>query len=83
MGLLGGDELDLVVEGLEGRQEGRLLEKREAVLKLLKLRFREVPDDLREGIQRTEAADVLEALFEQALMAQRIEDLRAALPDGQ
>jgi predicted transposase YdaD len=59
----------------EGREEGRLGEKRAAVLKLLGLRFREVPEDLRRGIERTTAAETLDALFERAATASRIEDL--------
>jgi hypothetical protein len=66
----------------EGREEGRLVEKRAAVLKLLELRFREVPEGLRQGIEGTDVAEVLDALFERAATAPRIEELRALLPNG-
>jgi hypothetical protein len=63
------------------REEARLQEKREAVLKLLGLRFNRVPEDLRQGIERAAAAEALDALFERAATAPQIEDIRALLPN--
>jgi hypothetical protein len=65
----------------EGRQEGLLLGKREAILQVLRLRFPTAPDDLIRRISTVERLDVLDLLLQRSLTADHLDDIRAALPN--
>ncbi len=59
----------------EGRAEGRAEEKQAAVLKLLRLRFGSVPESVTNQISSIRNFSRLDALFEEALTAQTLEEI--------
>ena len=62
----------------EGRQQGKVQARREALLDLLRHKFRKVPARLVERIQTTERLADLKAWFDQALDAKTLEELPLA-----
>ena len=64
------------VEGkAEGRAEGRVEEKQATVLKLLQLRFGTVPESVTNQISSIRNFSRLDALFEEALTAQTLDEI--------
>ena len=64
-------------EGLElGIEQGETRTKREYILKLLQLRFDNVPEPLVETIRSLDDRNWLETLFEKAVTTQTLEELR-------
>ena len=64
-------------EGIvEGKAEGIVEGKRRSVLQLLRLRFQSVPETLAERIAAIESVSDLDALLEQAMTAERLDDLQ-------
>ncbi len=59
----------------EGRAEGRAEGKQEAVLKLLQLRFQNVPETLSREICNIHNLPLLDELLEQAMTAQSLEEI--------
>ena len=59
----------------EGRAEGRAVEKQSAVLKLLRLRFGTVPESFTNQISSIRNFSRLDALFEEALTAQTLDEI--------
>lgn len=69
-------------QGIEQRiEQGETRTKREDILKLLQLRFRNVPDPFVEKIRRLDNRDQLEALFEKVATSDTLEELHSAV-DG-
>ena len=58
-------------------QQGRTRTKREDILKLVQLRFHNVPEPLAETIRSLDDSNRLEMLFEKAATTQTLEELRA------
>ncbi|MDE0040735.1 MAG: DUF4351 domain-containing protein [Candidatus Poribacteria bacterium] len=59
----------------EGRAEGRAEEKQAAVLNLLRLRFGTVPESVTNQISSIRNFSRLDALFEEALTAQTLDEI--------
>lgn len=67
-------------------QQGETRSKREVILKLVQLRFHNVPEPLVETIRRLDDRNQLETLFEKAVMTQSLEELLTevdALAEGE
>ena len=60
---------------VEGRAEGRAEGKQDAVLKLLKFRFPNVPETLAREISNIQDLSLLDTLLEQAMTAQSLEEI--------
>jgi hypothetical protein len=65
----------------EASREARLLEKRDAVLRVLRLRFGATPEDLVQRIEAIGTLAELNELLERALTANHPDEVRAALPN--
>ena len=64
------------VEGkVEGRAEGKAEGKQDAVLKLLELRFQNVPETLSREISNIHNLSFLDTLLEQAMTAQSLDEI--------
>ncbi|RKU06949.1 hypothetical protein C6501_17965 [Candidatus Poribacteria bacterium] len=64
-------------QGIEqGIEQGETQTKREDILKLLQLRFHDVPEPLAETIRSLDDRNWLETLFEKAATTQTLEELR-------
>ena len=62
--------------GMErGMEQGQVLAKRDAILKLLQRRFEDVPESLVSHITALHHISQLDALFEKALEAERLDDI--------
>ena len=59
----------------QGEKRGQTQAKREAVLKLLHLRFDPVPESLATSIASIRSLSRLDALFEKAVAAQTLDDI--------
>ena len=59
----------------EGERRGETQAKREAVLKLLRLRFDTVPESVTSRITSIRSLSRLDSLFEKAVTAQRLDDI--------
>ena len=59
----------------EGREEGILIGKRGAVLKLLRLKFRELPPFVETSVQKLSTEAELDALFEHTVSANTLQDV--------
>ena len=59
----------------QGRAEGKMESKQDAVLKLLRLRFQDVPEVLSREISNIHNLTRLDALLEQAMTAQSLEEI--------
>jgi predicted transposase YdaD len=59
-----------------GRAEGKAEGKAEGLLKLLEIRFGEVPGTLREGIQKIDSDQRIDSLYELALRITKLSDFR-------
>jgi len=59
----------------EGRVEGKAEGKQDAVLKLLAFRFPNVPETLAREISNIHDLSILDALLEQAMTAQSLEEI--------
>ena len=65
-----------IEQGMErGIEQGQVLAKRDAVLKLLRRRFGDVPESLVSHITALHHISQLDALFEKALEAERLADI--------
>ncbi len=63
-------------EGIEqGKAEGKVEGKRDAVLKLLQLRFQSVPEVLSREISNIHNLSLLDTLLEQAMTAQSLDEI--------
>ena len=63
-------------EGIEqGKAEGRAEGKQDAVLKLLQLRFQNVPETLSREISNIHNLSLLDTLLEQAMTAQSLDEI--------
>ena len=66
-----------IQQGIEqGIEQGETRNKRENILKLLQLRFHNVPEPLAETIRSLNDRNRLEMLFEKAVTTQTLEELR-------
>ena len=64
------------VEGkAEGKVEGRAEGKRDAILKLLQLRFQNMPETLSREISNIHNLSLLDTLLEQAMTAQSLDEI--------
>ena len=64
-------------QGIEqGIEQGETRTKREDILKLVQLRFHNVPEPLAEMIRSLDDRNWLETLFEKAITSQTLEELR-------
>ena len=59
----------------KGRAEGRAEGKADAVLKLLQLRFQDVPEVLSHEISNIHNLSLLDTLLEQAMTAQSLDEI--------
>ena len=59
----------------EGEELGKMSGKREAILKLLHRQFADVPDDITLAINATESHARLDALLDEALNAETLDDI--------
>ena len=59
----------------QGKKIGAIQEKRNAVLNLLRLRFRTVPEPLTRRIKLTQSQARLDALFNAAAIAETLEEI--------
>ena len=59
----------------EGERRGETQAKREAVLKLLRLRFDTVPESVTSRITSIRSLSRLDSLFEKAVIAQTLDDI--------
>ena len=59
----------------QGMEQGQVLAKRDAVLKLLRRRFADIPESLVSHITALHHISQLDALFEKALEAETLEDI--------
>ena len=59
----------------QGYQKGRQEEKVQMLVRLLKNRFGKIPAAVLKRIEATEQVDVLEAWFDQASSAKKLEDI--------
>ncbi len=59
-----------------GEKRARLREKRRITLKLLRLRFGDIPNPLKQRIMRVRSAARFDTLIEEAVIAERLEDIR-------
>ena len=59
----------------QGKAEGKAEGKRDAVLKLLQLRFQHVPETLSREISNIHNLSLLDMLLEQAMTAQSLEEI--------
>lgn len=65
--------------GIEkGRQEGLIAKGQEDILRILEVRFDEVPVELREQVGRIETLEALEMLLVQAVTVQSLEAFKLA-----
>ena len=60
----------------QGKTEGILEGKREAVLRLLYSQFQNVPEPIRQRIMALESISALDTLFDQAMTAKSFDDLQ-------
>ncbi len=60
---------------IRGEKRGRKLAKQEVLLKLLRLRFNDVPESVTKQINLIRSDSRLDALFEKALTAQTLDEL--------
>ena len=60
----------------QGKAEGRLESKREAVLRLLDSQFQNVPEPIRQRITALNSISALDTLFDQAMTAKSLDDLQ-------
>ncbi len=63
----------------QGIEQGETRTKREDILKLLQLRFRNVPDPFVEKIRGLDNRDQLETLFEKVATSDTLEELHSAV----
>ena len=61
---------------LRGEKRGELRAKREVVLKLMRFRFDAVPESVEKKVKSTRSINRLDALFEKALSAKNISELK-------
>ena len=67
----------LVQQGkIEGLQLGVIRAKRENILRLLGLRFGEIPDTVTKKVSRIRSLARLNSLFDQALTADTLDDIK-------
>lgn len=67
----------LIEQGIkQGKVEGIVEGRREAILQLLQFRFQEVPETLTERIASIESLSDLDTLFEQAMTIQNLDDIQ-------
>jgi predicted transposase YdaD len=59
-----------------GRAEGKAEGKAEGLLRLLEIRFGEVPAALREGIQKIDSDEQIDSLYELALKVSKLDDFK-------
>ena len=59
----------------EGREQGKAEGKQDAVLKLLQIRFQNVPETLSREISNIQNLPLLDTLLEQAMTAQSLEEI--------
>ena len=59
----------------QGRAEGKVEGKRDAILKFLQLRFQSVPETLSREIRNINNLTLLDTLLEQAMTAQSLEEI--------
>ncbi|MBE9117235.1 hypothetical protein IQ249_15145 [Lusitaniella coriacea LEGE 07157] len=57
----------------EGRQEGQITQRQEDILRILEVRFEEIPDEIRELVGKIEEIEVLGTLLVQSVTAQSLE----------
>ena len=60
----------------QGEKQGELRAKREAVLKLMQFRFDAVPESVEKKVKSTRSINRLDALFEKALSAKNISEIK-------
>ena len=66
----------LMERGMEqGMEQGQVLAKRDAILKLLRRHFGDVPESLVSHITALQHISQLDALFEKALEAETLDDI--------
>lgn len=65
---------ELLVE--QGKAEGIVEGKREAVLRLLQFRFQDIPETITERIASIETPSDLDTLLEQAMTVQNLDDIQ-------
>ena len=58
-----------------GEKRGEMRARRDSILKLVEMRFNEVPQPLAQRIARIRSIKRLDMLFEEAIAAERIEDI--------
>ena len=64
------------VQGIEqGMEEGKIQEKRAAVLKVLRLRFPTIPESIADGISVIQSLSRLDSLLEQAVTATTLDEI--------
>lgn len=67
----------LVAQGIEhGIEQGKTQGRQEAILRLLRLRFQNVPETLTDRITSIETLSDLDTLLEQAMTAERLDDIQ-------
>jgi hypothetical protein len=67
---------DLIDQGREkGREEGEVRTQRRMLVRLLRNKFRKIPAAMLKRIDATERIDLLDAWFDQASAAKRLEDV--------
>ena len=59
----------------QGKAEGKVEGKQEDVLKLLQIRFQDVPETLSREISNIQNLPLLDTLLEQAMTAQSLEEI--------
>ena len=64
----------------EGEELGKMSVKREVILKLLHRQFADVPDDITLAINTTESHARLDALLDEALNAETLDDIEWDMP---
>jgi predicted transposase YdaD len=62
-----------------GREEGKLLNAREWVIKVLETRFENVPEEIKEAINQVEDISELEQLLKQAITISSVADFQRLL----
>jgi hypothetical protein len=63
----------------EGKEEGRLEMRREAILELLQIRFLQVPQDIQAAVNGTNDFDTLRRWFQSAASLTSLDDFRVAM----
>ena len=66
----------------QGIEQGKIQEKRDAILKVLQLRFHTIPESIADKISSIQSLPRLDSLLEQAVTAKTLDEIDLQNSDG-